>query len=483
VTWRPALHALLVRRYPDARALRRLVELHLNDLAADLPPEASAKRLAGDVIAAAEAHGRVPDLLSALRDAGDDDALGQVVAPYLVETEDPALAQHRRDYAAHARRVAHRPPVEEMLGDLLDIPDFDLERVFIPLTARLPAPPAPSTGGSDEPRPLPPPAPAVPVTDLWPAREPWLLLVGEPGSGKSILTRWLTAQLARDGDRIPVRIELRRYAAWASERSPAQRGFLRFVGETHREDGVPLARELPWLALAGRVVWLIDGLADTGPWAPSPRWNAVAMLMRRPAWRAEGLARLPHIKLERPPNSPNMDTALRALAEYDDGPALLHDLLAGDPRGRRTATTTTPLPHILIDPDTLCRRFIAQVLLERDPGDTAARDELRAQADASADRHDQHVLAHLMRRLGLPRADWEALARKIPTHAVDPISRAAAASLLADRDELQRLADAASPSAAPETGTWPDGNLAGVTVLAAALLRCEDLRARLAGDG
>lgn len=100
------------------------------------------------------------------------------------------------------------------------------------------------------------------MTDLWPAREPWLLLVGEPGSGKSILTRWLTAQLARDGDRIPVRIELRRYAAWASERPPEQRGLLRFVSETHREGGVPLACELPWLALAGRVVWLIDGLNE-----------------------------------------------------------------------------------------------------------------------------------------------------------------------------------------------------------------------------
>lgn len=160
MTWRPALHALLVRRYPDARALRRLVELHLDDLAADLSPEASANRLADEVITAAKAHGRVPDLLSTLRDAGDDDALGQVVAPYLVETEDPALAQHRRDYAAHARRVARRPPLEALLGDLLEIPDFDLERVFIPLTARLPAPSAPSTGGSDEPRPLPPPAPA-----------------------------------------------------------------------------------------------------------------------------------------------------------------------------------------------------------------------------------------------------------------------------------------------------------------------------------
>ncbi len=1123
MTWRLALHALLVRRYPDARDLRRLVELHLGELAADLPPEAPANRLAGDVIAAAEAHGCVPDLLSALRDAGDDDALAQVVAPYLVDTKDPALARDRSDYAAHARRVARRPPLEELLGYLLDIPDFDLERVFIPLTARPPAPPAPSADGPDEPRPRPPPAPAVAVTDLWPAREPWLLLVGEPGSGKSILTRWLTAQLAHDSDRIPVRIELRRYAVWAAERPPEQRGFPRFVGETHREDGVPLARELPWLALAGRVVWLIDGLdevshpglrsdcagriaalrrqgghglvtsrprgvtrelallqdaglalrelcplddpqlyqlhtrwheagllddrarsrvcaripelrelmrsplvatlilvlarhgevprtrqrllaevlalvvdrwprhrdllldapargeflrhlawsmlttrehgndnlveraallrttrdflrrctpnvardvaeaqaarladelvtqvhvladlggghygfahrsflefyaadaladahhdgerddrfatrwrapawaevlqmtcgllaerapalaaralarvfaglpafdgsplvaaseftvralaevddlgaellrlcdrltdlwialdplggldlrglaaalrtigprwpaaarllthvqatggratgydipeygpqlstagpmpaptvglalavatadqrpsfmrqlasspgalarvtdallalgpwtpgerdllaatfdqhgrdwdervldalgdlagsaleadvavhlehaweferisaavtllsssalrptavrvlcelspppaaredpfnhqfftrllttfrrldvpaarelaaalrtsgspglravvelwlaaagddeatsrfmallrsddpiatdaanwalaqggltdavdrvlerlgddlgclglvwavgrcadvaeqrgrwalaealwrhlADAGPWGPSLRWNAVAMLLRRPAWRAEGLARIPHIDLERPPTSPNMDTALRALAEYDDGPALLHDLLAGDPRRRRLAATT-PLPHLLlIDPDTLCRRFIAQILLERDPGDTAARDELRTQADTSADRHDQHVLAHLMRRLGLPRADWEALARKIPSHVADPISRCAAAILLADSDELQRLADAASPSAAPETGTWSLGNLAGVAVLASALLRCESLRARLGGEG
>lgn len=1125
VTWRAALHALLVRRYPDARDLRRLVEHHLNELAADLPPEAPAKRLADAVIDAAKSHGCVPDLLSALRDAGDDDeALAQIVADYLVGTADPGLAQKRGDYAAHALRVARRPPLEELLGYLLDIRDFDLERVFIPLTARPPAPPAPPAAppanGPADARLRPSPGPAVAVTDLWPAQEPWLLLVGEPGSGKSILTRWLTAQIARcsDRDRIPVRIELRRYAAWAAERPPERRSFSRFVEETHREDGIPLASELPWLALAGHVVWLIDGLdevsdpvlrsdcaariaalrrrgglalvtsrprgvtselalleeaglarrelcplddpqihelhtrwheasllddhararvcaripdlrelmrsplvatlilvlarhgeiprtrqrllaevlalvvdrwpkhrdlqfdahargeflrhlawsmltarehgndnlidraallrttrdflrrctpnlargvvetqadrltgelvtqvhvladlggghygfahrsflefyaadaladahhdgdrgdifatrwrapawsevlqmtcgllaeracalaalalarvfaalpsfdssqlvaaseftvralaevddlaanflhicdrltdlwialeplggldlrglaaalrtigprwpaaarllahvratggratvygisegpglsssgpmpaptvslalavatadqrpsflrqlarwpgalthvtdallalgpwtpgerdllaatfgqhgwdwdervldalgdlagsaleaavadqlkrsgefarisaavtllsssalrptavqvlcelspspdtredpfyhglftrlhaafrrldvpaarglatalrtsgspglravvelwlaaagddeatgsfttllrsadpiarmaanwalaqsdlpdavdrvlaqigddlgclelvwavehcavvaeqrgrwalaealwrhlADAGRWSPSSRWRGVAMLLRRPAWRAEGLARLPRVDLELPPNSPNMDTALRALVEHDDGPALLRDLLAGDPH-RRRLDVLPPAPHlILIDPDTLCRRFIAQVLLEHDPSDAAARGELRAQAEVSTNRHDQHVLAHLMRRLGLPRADWEALARKIPSHVPDPISRCAAAILLGDRDELQRLADAASPATAPEPGTAPLGNLAGVSVLAATLLRCESLRARL----
>ena len=85
-----------------------------------------------------------------------------------------------------------------------------------------------------------------------------------------------------------------------------------------------------------------------------------------------------------------------------------------------------------------------------------------------------------MRRVGLPRADWEPLARKIPTHVDDPISRCAAATLLADSDELQRLADAGSPTTGSETGTWALGNLAGVAFFAAALLRCEDLRARLA---
>lgn len=221
-------------------------------------------------------------------------------------------------------------------------------------------------------------------------------------------------------------------------------------------------------------------LADTGKWGSSMRWHAVTMLLRRRAWRAEGLARLSRIALQRPPNSPNMDTALRALAEHDDGPALLHDLLAGDPRCRRIVGENDPGFLLLptIDPDTLCRRFIAQILLERDPDDTAARNELRDQADRSTDRHEQHVLAHLMRRVGLPRADWELLARKIPTHVDDPISRFAAAVLLADRDELQRLADAGPPAGAPETG--PLGNLAGVAVLAAALLRCEDVRLRLA---
>lgn len=1120
MTWRSTLHALLVRRYPDARDLRRLVDLQLPDLAADLPPEAPANRLAGDVIKAAEAHGRVPDLLCVLRETCDDEVLAQIVAPYLVETEDPALAQTCRAYSEHARRVARRPPLEELLGYLLDIPDFDLERVFIPLSAKPPAPLVSATGGTDDPRPQPRLPPTELVTDVWPEREPWLLLIGEPGAGKSILTRWFTAELARDSNLTPVRIELRRYASWVAKH-PDRSGFLRFLGDTYRDEGIPLARELPWLALAGRVAWLVDGLdeisdpdlradcahriaalrrrgghalvtsrprgvtrelailqdaglalrelsplddaqiqllctrwhgagllddrararvnvrlpelrelmrsplvatlilvlarhgeiprtrqrmlsevlalvvhrwpkhrellldaparaaflrhlgwsmltasahgndnlleraallrvtrgflrkrtpdlasdvaatqasrladelvtqvhvladlgggnygfahrsfleffaadaladvvhdgdrddrfatrwsapawaevlrmacglladrdpalvvraltrvfarlppfdakqlvaasefavraaaevddlgtdfqalcdgltdlwialdpiggldlrglcaalrtlgprwpaatrllthvqatggrvtcydvpeyspqlssagpmtaptvglalavaavdmrpeflrrlagspgalalaaeslvalgpwtpgerdllvetfgehgwewdehvlealgdlsgspleadmaenlvhtweferisaavtllssstlrsdavrvlrdlspphvrenffghqlfsrllatlrrldeatahnvavalrssgspgvravvelwlsaarheaaidnfmallrsddpvtshaanwalahgglpkavervlcrlgddlgclklvwtvascaaeaenrgrwtlaealwrnlADTGEWGPSMRWHAVTMLLRRRAWRAQGLARIPRIALERPPNSPNMDTALRALAEYNDGPALLHDLLAGDPRRRRDLGENDPRRFLLppIDPDTLCRRFVAQVLLERDPNDTVARNELCHQAEESNDRHEQHVLAHLMRRVGLPRTAWEPLARKIPTHVDDPISRCAAAVLLADRDELQRLADAEPPVAAPETGTWAFGNLAGVAVLAAALLRCEDLRIRLA---
>ncbi|HRI10816.1 MAG TPA: effector-associated domain EAD1-containing protein [Nannocystaceae bacterium] len=217
MTWRSTLHTLLVRRYPDARDLRRLVELHLPELAADLPSEAPANRLAGDLIKAAEAHGRVPELLCVLRDACDDDDLAQVVAPYLVETEDPALAQTRRAYAEHARRVARRPPLEDLLGYLLDIPDFDLDRVFIPLSAKPPAPLEPGASGVDGPRPESRPPPAQSVTDLWPEGEPWLLLIGEPGAGKSILTRWLTAELARGPKLTPVRNELRRYASWVAK--------------------------------------------------------------------------------------------------------------------------------------------------------------------------------------------------------------------------------------------------------------------------
>lgn len=180
------------------------------------------------------------------------------------------------------------------------------------------------------------------------------------------------------------------------------------------------------------------------------RWVAVGALLRRPTWREQGLNRLRRLQLERPGNSPDIDHALRILAEQPDGRAALELLLRDET-------------------DPLRRRWMARVLLERFPGHARARAELREQAAGSTHRDEQHQLAHLMRRLGLPREDWEGAARNIVTHVADPIARCVAAGLLGDRPAMEALSREAHAS------------FAGLIEHAGTLLRCDDLRRALAG--
>lgn len=267
--WRQALHRFLIHRYPDARDLRDLIKRCFGPrFVAELPPEGATSHLAQYIIDVFERRASLTHLFTALQDdsGGHGDALVLIIARYITESEDPTLAQVLRDYAAHTHRVARRPPLETLVGSLLGITDFDLERVFIPLTAR----PLPSDLPSRPPAAQPNDAPSIPplvaasVLDLWPARTPWLLLIGEPGAGKSVLTRWFSAAGARGSTYVPIRIELRRYANWAAGRPKgAALDFLSYLTDAHRDDGVPLTgQQLGWLILAGKVAWLIDGLDE-----------------------------------------------------------------------------------------------------------------------------------------------------------------------------------------------------------------------------
>ncbi|KYF56516.1 hypothetical protein BE04_26815 [Sorangium cellulosum] len=118
--------------------------------------------------------------------------------------------------------------------------------------------------------------------------EPWVLILGAPGAGKSALTRWLVLKLSAPGeslgalpaDLVPVRIELRRFDLHYRSCRQAGRScdFLDYLDEVHRELNLSLRGEpLRRLAEAGRLLWLFDGLDEVAD--PHARRDYAAMIV------------------------------------------------------------------------------------------------------------------------------------------------------------------------------------------------------------
>ncbi|WP_437679801.1 HipA N-terminal domain-containing protein [Sorangium sp. So ce131] len=118
--------------------------------------------------------------------------------------------------------------------------------------------------------------------------EPWVLILGAPGAGKSALTRWLVLKLSAPGeslgdlpaDLVPVRIELRRFDLHYRSCRQAGRScdFFDYLDEVHRERNLSLRGEpLRRLAEAGRLLWLFDGLDEVAD--PHARRDYAAMIV------------------------------------------------------------------------------------------------------------------------------------------------------------------------------------------------------------
>ena len=111
--------------------------------------------------------------------------------------------------------------------------------------------------------------------------QPWILLLGAPGAGKTAFTRWLCLKLCADGeslpglpaDAVPVRLEMRRFDRRYQAALTVGRAydFFDYLEQEHIEHTLALRGDhLRSLAQAGRLLWIFDGM-DEVPEVPSRR--------------------------------------------------------------------------------------------------------------------------------------------------------------------------------------------------------------------
>lgn len=266
-SWQARLVDLIVRRFSDSQALMTEMRLRFDrEFVSELPSAASLKVLAAAVVFNCEARQSVDLLLSALQaeSGASEPELDEISRDYVVEAEDPRLWAAIDAHREEARRIARRPRLDALVQTLMDVPSLDIEQVFVAPNIRVSASPVESMQSTERTEPgKPGPAAARPFLEVWPERSAWLLVLGGPGAGKSMLARWLTLQPAAGHNDVPVRIELQQYAKWQADAKNAASGFFAFLEVVHAGQGAALSgRQIRTLALAGRVLWLIDGLDE-----------------------------------------------------------------------------------------------------------------------------------------------------------------------------------------------------------------------------
>jgi 3',5'-cyclic AMP phosphodiesterase CpdA len=136
------------------------------------------------------------------------------------------------------------------------------------------------------------PAPLPVDKALLDPEQPWVLLLGAPGAGKTSLTRWLSLKLCTAGESlpqlasemVPVRVEMRRFddryrAATAQGRSY---DFFDYLDQEHAEKTLALRGEhLRELGSRGRLLWLFDGMDEVSDVPARQRYAEMIVGLRR----------------------------------------------------------------------------------------------------------------------------------------------------------------------------------------------------------
>jgi HipA-like protein len=200
---------------------------------------------------------------------------------------EPTLQGHLERYRAFVQReFRHLGLFRVVAPEQEEAPLLTLESIFVePKVRELYLDPQGTSG------------PTTPLRSVLRGADIWHYVVGGPGTGKSLLTRWLALTLCSADnnlgvpvDVIPVHIELRRYAD-AKRRAAVPEGFTFFdYLDIHlRAANLDLAGEdIRALAKRGRVFWLFDGLDEVSD--PGER-QALAQRIadQRAAFQCRGL--------------------------------------------------------------------------------------------------------------------------------------------------------------------------------------------------
>lgn len=127
---------------------------------------------------------------------------------------------------------------------------------------------------------------------LFDAEQPWVVLVGGPGAGKSTQANWLMLELCVAGEKlpnasfaefVPVRIDMRRFALGLREHQGDEYTFFDYLKKENEALFLDLLRpdRLRKLAEQGRVWWIFDGLDEVVDAAERDRCIAMIDAVRR----------------------------------------------------------------------------------------------------------------------------------------------------------------------------------------------------------
>jgi 3',5'-cyclic AMP phosphodiesterase CpdA len=234
--------------------------------------------------------------------------LERVEATFALQSAETAartdhLAAIVASYRIHVAETFQRQALYNLasLSEDQDIPGgLALLDIFVPQAVSV-APPARDLPQRLEPQGEPEaqaqalivePVPLPVEKALLDPKQPWALVLGAPGAGKTSLTRWLSLKLCTAGEAfpelssemVPVHMEMRRFderykAATTQGRSY---GFFDYLDQEHAEKALSLRGDhLRELGSRGRLLWLFDGMDEVSDVSARQRYAEMIVGLRR----------------------------------------------------------------------------------------------------------------------------------------------------------------------------------------------------------